>query len=506
MKRSNNVAVLVCLLLTLLSFSNNNAVVFAQEQHQTQQGQGEQVNWTANEERQPLPLSMKQRQQLLQLQQTIEQSPNPESVLQQVAQANQMSPQDLVSMLQQNAQDLQQDPKLLNQVMAGPVLGPQIVMKWIGTLGMAMVSAARKHPSISAITSMSVLMILYLIITVPKTGGVLSSRRGGLSMSRGPTTWFEPPTKYLSRRLERLNSMLEDRPVSVKTKKTRWDDLRIKGNKDDDDNTSLTVHVHKLKRGDALVQAISAQESVNAREFLSTDDDENEDSDDEEKQYGNEVSQGEVDGIMELLLEHAATILATKQLTEFVSDESPTPLLKFIPSPVGRQRFGILVVPRIGDWGRYGLMYWQVTRNSDSESESTMTLTTLKGLSHMDGQLHIAAEKHRDELVLKVDLVVPRKGKKINVKKGEALVSTLASSLATSTRRRAQQALARQSQSSRFHGKARSRASERRQMRFQKEKEIEEMAADRRRRWQRQNPSAGHYRPSGRRQQSPNNC
>ena len=135
-----------------------------------------------------------------------------------------------------------------------------------------------------------------------------------------------------------------------------------------------------------------------------------------------------------------------------------------------------------------------------------MTLTTLKGLSQMDGQLHIAAEKHRNELLLKVDLVVPRKGKKINVRKGEALVSTLVSSLATSTRRRTQQALARQSQSSRFHGKASKRASERRHMRYQKEKEIEEMAADRRRRWQRDNPSAGRYRPSGRRQQSPNNC
>jgi hypothetical protein len=32
------------------------------------------------------------------------------------------------------------------------------------------------------------------------------------------------------------------------------------------------------------------------------------------------------------------------------------------------------------------------------------------------------------------------------------------------------------------------------------------MAADRRRRWQRQNPNSGHYRPSGDRMRSPNNA
>jgi hypothetical protein len=32
------------------------------------------------------------------------------------------------------------------------------------------------------------------------------------------------------------------------------------------------------------------------------------------------------------------------------------------------------------------------------------------------------------------------------------------------------------------------------------------MAKDRRRKWQRQNPDAGRYRPSGDRMKSPNNC
>ena len=499
----------LCLLLTLLSFKGNDSFAYAQIG-----GEEEQVKWTANEERQSLPMSMKQRQQLLKLQQTIEQSPNPESVLQQVAQANQMSPQDLVSMLQQNAQDLQQDPNLLKQVMAGPVMGPQVVMKAFGSLGMFLVASARKHPTIASIAVLSLTLLLYMMITVPQTGGVVSTRRGGLALSKGPTTWFEPPTKYLTKRLERLNSILEDRAVSVKTKKTRWDDLLMEVEDDDvDDDTdgNVAVFVHKLKRGDELVQAISAQESIDPREFLkaySDKDDEgkSEDDNDDDEEGGIKISDGEVETVMDLLLEHVATTLATKQLTEFVSEESPTPLLKFVPSPVGRQRFGILVVPRLGDWGRFGLTYWQVTRNSESESSSTMTLTTLKGLSHIDGQLHIVAEKRKNGLVLKVHFVVPRKGKKINVRKGEALVSTLVSSLATSTRRRTQQALARQSTSSRYQGKARSRATQRRHQRFQKEKEIEEMAEDRRRRWQRNNPDAGRYRPSNRRQQSPNNC
>ena len=38
------------------------------------------------------------------------------------------------------------------------------------------------------------------------------------------------------------------------------------------------------------------------------------------------------------------------------------------------------------------------------------------------------------------------------------------------------------------------------------ERKMEEMAEDRRRRWQRSNPDAGRYRPSGDRMRSPNNC
>ena len=61
----------------------------------------EQIKWTANEDAEsaPLPLSLKQRQQLLQLQEAIRTSPDPGATLEQVAQGNGMTPQELVNML-----------------------------------------------------------------------------------------------------------------------------------------------------------------------------------------------------------------------------------------------------------------------------------------------------------------------------------------------------------------------------------------------------------------------
>ena len=50
------------------------------------------------------------------------------------------------------------------------------------------------------------------------------------------------------------------------------------------------------------------------------------------------------------------------------------------------------------------------------------------------------------------------------------------------------------------------KASKKRNTRSSKERAIEEMAADRRRRWQRNNPNVGYYRPSNDRMKNPNNA
>ena len=70
-----------------------------------------EVQWTANEagtaegSSGPLPLSMQQRKQLLQLEDVIRNSPNPEETLRQAADANGMDPRELASMLQRDRFD-----------------------------------------------------------------------------------------------------------------------------------------------------------------------------------------------------------------------------------------------------------------------------------------------------------------------------------------------------------------------------------------------------------------
>jgi hypothetical protein len=494
----------------------------------------EQVKWTGNEERKSLPLSMKQRQQLLKLQQTIQNSPDPQATLAQVAQANQMTPQELGDMLVQNHNDLQQNPNLLS---SSSNVVTKVIWNAMASLTVLILTWAKQHPSLATLSSISILLVLYLALTIPRTGGVLSNSRGGIWFSRGPTTWLTPPTPYLSKRLNRMEQVLEQRSVSVATKKTTWDDLVIVPDDDKNSNSNkkknaasssskddngVSIVVHKLRRGDELVQAITAQVSIRPTEFLkyisknnkeesnsnsnSKDDNKNEEKETELPEDGEEE---EWNGLMDLLLEQAATVLSSRQLTEFVTD-TPLPTMKYVGGGVGRSKFGILVVPGIGDFRRRGLVHWQVTQQGESDEQASLTLTTLKGLSHWDGQLHFSVERTTQNqpprILLQVHFVVPRQGKKLSVRQAQRIAAALVHSWSTSTRRRTQLSLARQSQSSRFQGKAARRASERRHQRHQKEMDIEEMSEDRRRRWQRNNPDAGRYRPSGARQQSPNNC
>lgn len=443
-----------------------------------------EIKWTPNDdaENAPLPLSMNQRQQLLKLQDAIGSSPNPNDTLVEVAEANGMSPQDLVNMIDKNYRDLQQDPSL-----AQPTTLPKTIMKLMTSMGVILSQAAKKSPHTFTVLATTCLIVLYTLVALPRTGVVLSSSRGLLS--KGPTTLAAPPVKYLQRLVD--SPRLETRKLGIKTKKTKWDDLFL-----DKDG----VEIHKLPRKSELTQAFTAQVSVTAdallEQFNVAGGQEEEDGDDE-------VLQNNREEILELLFEHAATMLSTRQLTEFV-DDTPLPKLRFVASG-GRQKNGILVVPGLGNWARYGLVYWQVSRQLDSDLDSSLTFSTFKG-SHFDGQLHVSIQKYRGKIVVRAHLVVPKKGRKVNKKLASRIVQSLAESLATSSERRAQQALARRSQSSRFQGKAHRRATERRQTRFDKEKQIEEMSNERRRKWQRSNPDAGRYRPSGDRQRSPNNC
>ena len=450
----------------------------------------EQIKWTPNEDSKnaPLPLSRNQREQLLKLQQTIEQSPDPNKVLQQVAEANQMSPQDLVNMMDKNMRDLQQDPSLMQ---ATTTTIPRMMLKAAASISLTLSQIAKKYPQLFSLTAVALVLVLYTLVAIPRSGLVLSSRRRGL-LSKGPTTLVSPPTKYLQKYVN--NAPRLDRvPLSIKVKKTKWDDLNLKQD---------GVELHDLERKSELKQAVTAQVSLKPKtvaDHVLSKKSKSHDFDEEDPDI--------LEDILELLFESAAEVLSSRQLTEFVDQEesssSSLSKLKFVASSEGRQKYGILSVPGLGDWKRYGLVPLQVTRQLESDKDASLTYATLAG-GPFDGQLHFSVQKYRHKIVVRVHTVVPKKGKKLAKVIAPKLVETLAQSIAKSTETRAQQILARRAQSKSFQHKAKSRAQERRKNRFSKEKEIEEMAEDRRRRWQRANPDAGRYRPSGDRQRSPN--
>ena len=174
----------------------------------------------------------------------------------------------------------------------------------------------------------------------------------------------------------------------------------------------------------------------------------------------------------------------------------------------------MLIVKGLGDYKRFGLVGLRVTgkqvdyETTNSDDELYLSLSTWAG-SHFDGQLHVAVTRNTDrsnELVVRVCLLLPKGGTKISRGPALTIVDQLATSIAESIRIRTLQVMARRSQSSSFAKAAKERAQNRRKTRQTKEQLMEEMAVDRRRRWQRSNPNSGHYRPSGERMQSPNSA
>jgi hypothetical protein len=136
-----------------------------------------------------------------------------------------------------------------------------------------------------------------------------------------------------------------------------------------------------------------------------------------------------------------------------------------------------------------------------SDSPVHLVLSTVPGY-HWEGQIHVVVSLDGSaRVVVDVAIIVPPKGRAVPQSVARTIVAALVESVSTSVQTRTRQSLSRSRQSSSFQQQARSKAGRRRESRQRKERELEEMAADRRRRWQRQNPNA-----SGDRMKSPNNA
>jgi hypothetical protein len=452
----------------------------------------EKVKWTSADdydENPPLPLSMKQRQQLLQLQKVISTSSDPQGTIQKVAESNGMSPGELVNMLNKNARDLQQDPTLIQ-----PKTIPKAIIRAIASIGVIVSNVAKANPRFFSVSVLAILLILYTIIEIPRTGLHVSTSRK-IILSNGPTSIFPPPQRYLHKLIESTppgkRKIIDRTGLSINVVKKDWDDLIL-----DSDG----VNVHILPRKHELNQAITAQFTISPDVIL------------EEFAMGETEEQisEERHDIVNLLFASAKQLLSERRLVEFASTSSSDHDGQSIRSVANLDNnMGVLVVPGLGNFGRYGLIFWKATHQSESEDTATVTLTTLKKMGFFDGQIHITAMAIPQEdgmIHVRVSLVVPKGGRAVSKICGQKIVQEIADSIVQSCTRRTKQILARKSQGRRFKLSGSRRANERRKTRSERERLLELMAEDRRRRWQRSNPDSGRYRPSGRRQLSPNNC
>jgi hypothetical protein len=444
-----------------------------------------EATWTPNphdaDDGGPLPLSTQQRQELLRLEDAIRSSTDPQGTLVQVAQSNDMDPQELANLLNRNRQDMTAG----GGGGAAPTGGSSSRNVWqtLLSLGVILGQWAKTHPRLAATLALTLLLTSYTSWTVPRTGLVLSTRRS--PFSKGATTMWSPPTRYLETALEGLSERASSVPPKLHDEIAELLADLVQGDADDDD-TPVWL---KLKGVPNVRQAVTVASVLDVDDLRG-------------KGYRNV----EDDIVLEASWEQALGLLESSSLTEFVQPDGFVRLV-VDANDDGEEQGGVLVVRGMGDWYGYGLLPLLVTGPDGDVDDSTLTLTLqTKNGAHFDGQIHVQFDLEESSLAMRVSLLVPKRGKTLSRAMATRIVQALIESMEVSLRTRTRQALARQSQSVRFQTRARDKAKSRRSIRATLEQSMEEMSVERRRRWQRKNPNSGSYRPSGDRLKSPLNA
>lgn len=389
---------------------------------------------------------------------------------------------------------------------------------------------AKSHPQAFSVAFTALLLAMYCTIQAPRTGIVMSTRPNPLLLSSGHTTFFVPPAAYLARYMESNKFINAESSVSRKLlpvggkagslTKVLEDELETRAMLDG------SAFVKPSGRKSAFSLAVTAQKTLKIEEILPdgweakllSESADAADSDDNDENNGGENQLDQraifIQNAADTVLEAATAVLSAKRFTEFAAtDDGKAEAVRFQPSPIGgRKSGGTFVVKSMGDFNRFGLQPLRVVRQEESEDAASVVFSTLQG-GHFDGEIQFAVQMKDGEddndiplVAITANLVVPRKGRKLGKKHAERIVRTVVESMAASIVTQAKQSMARRNMSSQYRGRVSAGATERRQIRFENERKMEEMAEDRRRRWQRSNPDAGRYRPSGDRMRSPNNC
>jgi len=492
----------------------------------------------------PLPVSMQQRRQLLELEAAIVNSQDPSGTLSHVAGQNGMSPEELAGMLDRNRNDLQDSGQLEGMVgevnaslqaqqggggggggaMSGSI--PRRVLSLVVSIFAALAKTASvqisRNPKQSTVLAMILVFTFLSVHNAPKNGIVISS--GSFPpFSGGHTTVLEPPIDYLERACVNSwekggweSSLPEPMEIqSKKSSKSKKKSPQVVGGVGM--TGSLELDASDAEEGEVTVETSRSKEEgfalvTTAQTFITMDNNDEGGQEDEEDE----------EEARDCMYESITAIFQERKFSEFIPGNSGS--LKFRSFLVASEEDeegedytegAVMAVKLLGDFGRYGVQPLCISYEDEEGGESIshcVAFHTLTG-GHFDGELRFSVEEKKSSakggdlgVVVSVTLAIPKGGRAPPSRLAELMVSSLAQSIATSSQMRMKQTLSRRSQSKGFRARASGRASKKRHMRYVQEKLQEEMAAERKRKWKRNNPDAGHYRPSGHRLKHPHNC
>lgn len=463
----------------------------------------------------PLPASQNQRDSLLEIDKLITSSSNPGEMLQKIAEGNGMTAESLGDMLLRNRRDMDM-ANSGNNAPIGLDTIPRRMLRVFSSLALVVAKSVSSHPRVSVLIVLVLVAMVSLLISAPITGVVISTERG--LMSTGHTTIFAPPTEYLSKFVKSDTFQSKERTSSIDTPAGGLSSLF-----DDDDvgkkfDNGVPIKNLSKKQKKYIKFVVSAKKNIPFEVLLPSDDDMEfiyeKETDGKvvknKKTIMADLEEKAWDDAMMLAFTSAERILLARRFTEYVP--SPPNQMRLFSatksdSHGSRHENAALIFKSMGDWQRFGIQPLRVVFEQDAADSRSLVYHTLTG-GHFDGELRITVKKidnneEESSIAVTVTMLVPNNGRKMNSNLASKMVLFLAESTAASIITGAKQILSRKQQSTLYRGRAKTKASIKRHIAYENLKQMEEMAEDRRRRWQRSNPDAGRYRASGDAMRSP---
>ena len=410
-----------------------------------------EATWTPNEadsvdqggDGGPLPVSLAQRKQLLELEAAIVQSQDPQGTLSHVAQQNGMSPQDLAGMLNRNRKELEETGQLEQMqteldaaIMQGQGTGgggrsmsatlPRRVLGLVSSIFVAIVKTVAVHvskkPKQSAILACMLFATFLVSYNAPRNGIVLP-------FSSGHTTILQPPNEYLQNyfvnewtRENGWENSLPSHSANKKGSKSKKQHLFGVGMTSsvevDISNAEEDVTVESTRKVDGFALVATAQKLIST---VSDSDDE----DNLEREY---------------MEESVKSIFLERKFSEFIPVSSQS--LKFRSFLVAAEgsddvvEGALMVMKTLGDFGRYGVEPMCVSYELEEDEDEPMThcvaYHTLKG-GHFDGEIKFSFEQTEEGIVVSVTLAIPQGGRAPPERLAKLMVSSLVESIADSS-------------------------------------------------------------------------